>query len=137
MSHETSLIAQMVKNPLAMQETWIRSLGQKDPLEKVMATQLQYSCHGQRSLTGYSPWGHKELDTTERLTLTEESGFSREAEPIEWDISTGTKVEKRVMRVLQCLSYRTDVEIVLYCFRYQFKEFGKIYPCQVHNGNGL
>ena len=25
--------------------------------------------HGQRSLVGYSPWGHKELDTTERLTL--------------------------------------------------------------------
>ena len=30
---------------------------------------LQYSClenpHGQRSLVGYSPWGHKELDMTE------------------------------------------------------------------------
>ena len=26
--------------------------------------------HGQRSLTGYSPWGHKESDTTERLTLS-------------------------------------------------------------------
>ena len=30
---------------------------------------LQYSClenlHGQRSLVGHSPWGHKELDTTE------------------------------------------------------------------------
>ena len=30
---------------------------------------VQYSClenpHSQRSLTGYSPWGHKELDTTE------------------------------------------------------------------------
>ena len=25
--------------------------------------------HGQRSLAGYSPWGHKELDTTEQLTL--------------------------------------------------------------------
>ena len=33
---------------------------------------LQYSClenpHGQRSLVGYSPWGHKESDTTERLS---------------------------------------------------------------------
>ena len=33
---------------------------------------LQYSClenpHGQRSLAGYSPWGHKEFDTTERLS---------------------------------------------------------------------
>ena len=25
--------------------------------------------HGQRSLAGYSPWGHKEVDTTEQLTL--------------------------------------------------------------------
>ena len=34
----TSLVAQMVKNPLAMQETWAPSLGQKDPLEEEMAT---------------------------------------------------------------------------------------------------
>ena len=27
-----------------MQETWVRSLGQEDPLEKEMATPLQYSC---------------------------------------------------------------------------------------------
>ena len=31
-------MAQMVKNLLAMQETWVRSLGQEDPLEKGMAT---------------------------------------------------------------------------------------------------
>ena len=35
---------------------------------------LQYSClenpHGHRSLGGYSPWGQKELDTAERLTLS-------------------------------------------------------------------
>ena len=35
---------------------------------------LQYSClekpHGQRNLVGYSPWGHKESDMTERLTLS-------------------------------------------------------------------
>ena len=34
---------------------------------------LPYSClenpHGQRSLVGYSPWGHKESDTTERLSI--------------------------------------------------------------------
>ena len=28
----------MVKNPSAMQETWVRSLGQEDPLEEGMAT---------------------------------------------------------------------------------------------------
>ena len=34
----TSLVAQLVKNPPVMQETQVRSLGQKDPLEKEMAT---------------------------------------------------------------------------------------------------
>ena len=38
-----SLVAQLVKNPLAMWETWVQSLGWKDPLEKRKATQLQYS----------------------------------------------------------------------------------------------
>ena len=33
-----SLVAQIVKNLPAMQETWVRSLGQEDPLEKEMAT---------------------------------------------------------------------------------------------------
>ena len=32
------LVAQLVKNLLAVQETWVRSLGQEDPLEKEMAT---------------------------------------------------------------------------------------------------
>ena len=41
-------------------------------LEKEMATQsrtLPGKSHGQRSLVGYSPWGRKESDTTERLAL--------------------------------------------------------------------
>ena len=33
-----SLVAQLVKNPPAMWETWVRSLGWEDPLEKGMAT---------------------------------------------------------------------------------------------------
>ena len=33
-----SLVAQLVKNPPAIQETWVRSLGWEDPLEKRMAT---------------------------------------------------------------------------------------------------
>ena len=36
------MVAQMVKHLPAMQETWVRSLGQEDPLEKGMA--LKYSC---------------------------------------------------------------------------------------------
>ena len=39
-----SLVAQMIKNLPVMQETWVRSLGQKDPLEKGMDNPLQYSC---------------------------------------------------------------------------------------------
>ena len=56
------LVAQTVKNLPAMQETWVRSLGWEDPLEKGMATRssiLAWRIHGQRSLVGYSPWGHK------------------------------------------------------------------------------
>ena len=34
----TSLVAQLVKNPPAMQETWVQSLSQEDPLEKGMDT---------------------------------------------------------------------------------------------------
>ena len=40
---------------------------------------LQHSClenpHGQRSLVGYRPWGHKELDTAEGLTTQYMGGF--------------------------------------------------------------
>ena len=53
-----------------MQETWVWSLGWEDPLEE--GNPFQYSClenpHGQRSLKGYSQWGCKESDMTERLS---------------------------------------------------------------------
>ena len=58
----------MVKNLPAMQETRVQSLGREDPLEKGMDTHssiLPAEFHGQSSLEGYRPWGHKESDTTE------------------------------------------------------------------------
>ena len=64
----------MVKNLPAMQKTQdtrVHSLGQEDHLEKEMATHssiLAWKFHGQRSLVGYSPRGHKESDTTERTS---------------------------------------------------------------------
>ena len=62
---------QMVKNPPAMQETWVQSLGQENPLgEGVAGVFLLENPYGQRSLVGYSSWGCKESDTTEWLTLT-------------------------------------------------------------------
>ena len=69
----SNLVAQQVKNLPEMQETWVQSLGQEEPLEKGMATHssiLACRIHGQRSLASYRPWGHKELDTTEGLTLS-------------------------------------------------------------------
>ena len=44
MTATSSLMVQQVKNPPAMQETWVRSPGQDDPLEKEMATHSRYSC---------------------------------------------------------------------------------------------
>ena len=52
----------MVKNLPAMQETWVQSLGWEGPLEKGKAT---YSS----ILAWRILWGHKELDTTEGLSL--------------------------------------------------------------------
>ena len=69
-----SLVAQRVKNLPAMHKTWVQSLGLEDPLEKEMATHspvfLPGESDGWRSLAGYSPWGRKELNITERLTHT-------------------------------------------------------------------
>ena len=63
-------MAQTVKRLPAMQETWVRSLGWEDPLEKEMEPTpvlLPGKFYGWRSLVGYSPWGRKESDMTERL----------------------------------------------------------------------
>ena len=54
------LVAHMVKNLPAVWETQVWSLGWEDPLKKGISRKF----HGQRSLVGYSPQGHKELDTT-------------------------------------------------------------------------
>ena len=62
-----SLVAQLVKNMPAVRETWVQSLGWEDPLEKEwLPTPVFWSgeFHGV-----YSPWSHKESDTTEWLSL--------------------------------------------------------------------
>ena len=62
-------MAQLVKNPPAMGETWVRSLGWEDLLEKGKATQSSILAW-RIPWTVYSPWGRKELDTTEWLSLS-------------------------------------------------------------------
>ena len=65
-----SLVAQLVKNLPAMQETWVRSLGWKIPWRR-HGNPLHYSClenpRGQ-SLEGYGPWVQKEVNMTEPLS---------------------------------------------------------------------
>ena len=56
-----------------MQETWVQSLGQEDPLEKEMATHSSILAWKIPWMVGYSPWGRKESDTTERLHFTSDS----------------------------------------------------------------
>ena len=59
-----------VKNLPATLKTQARSLGQEDPLEEGVATHsnvLVWESHGQRSLVGYSSWGHKESNALDKL----------------------------------------------------------------------
>ena len=68
--HMASLIAHLIKNLPAMQETWVRFLGSKVPWRRKWQPTpalLPGRSHGQRSLIDYSPWGRKESDTTEQL----------------------------------------------------------------------
>ena len=64
----------MVKNLPAMWETWVRSLGWEDPLEKGLAThpsvlawRIPWTEEPGRL---HNLWGHKESDTTKRLSLS-------------------------------------------------------------------
>ena len=73
MDHRASLVAQLVKNPPAMWETCVRSLGREDPLEKEMATHssiLAWRIPRTEGLGGLQSMGHKESDTTKRLHFT-------------------------------------------------------------------
>ena len=63
-----SLVAQLVMNLPAMQETWVRSLGWEDPLEKGKAT---HSSTLAWRIPWTSPWACKESDTTEQLSLSD------------------------------------------------------------------
>ena len=67
-----SLVTQIVKNTSAMRNTRVGSLVQRDPWKREWLSTpifVPREFHEQRILAGYSPWAHKELDTTEQLTL--------------------------------------------------------------------
>ena len=61
------LMAQSVKNPPAMRETWVRSLGREDPLEEVVATHssiLVWRIPWTEELGELQSTGSRESDTT-------------------------------------------------------------------------
>ena len=76
-----SLVAQLVKNPAIIQETAGNAgdLGSIPWRRKWQPTPIFLSgkSYGQRSMAGYSPWGCKELDMTEQLTVSSLSTFSQ------------------------------------------------------------
>ena len=64
------LVVQTVKRLPAMRETRVRFLGWEDPWRRKWQSTPELfagKSHGWRSLIGYSPWGCKESDTTERF----------------------------------------------------------------------
>ena len=61
-----SLVAQRVKNPVEMWETWVQSLGWEDPLEK---ENVIHSSILTWRISMDSPWDHKVLDRMEQLSL--------------------------------------------------------------------
>ena len=70
-------MAQLVKNPPAMWETWVQILGWEDPLEKRKATHSGI-------LAWRIPWGYKESEMTKRLSfpsyrIVSEQQFLRQA----------------------------------------------------------
>ena len=65
-------MTQMVKRLPTTRETRLQSLGREDLLEKAMAPHssiLAWKIPWAEEPVGYSPWGRKESDTTERLHI--------------------------------------------------------------------
>ena len=71
-------MAQMVKHLSTMRETRVRSLDQEDPLEKEMAihsSTIAWKIPWTEESGRLQSWGHKELDTTERIYFNGKSQF--------------------------------------------------------------
>ena len=68
----TSLVPQMVKRLPTIQETWVQSLDWEDLLEKEKATHSRILSW---RVPWTIPWGHKESDMTEQVSLTKLSLF--------------------------------------------------------------
>ena len=72
-----SLVAQLVKNPPAMRETWLLSLGWEDSPGEGKGYPLQYSDLENSIDCIYSPWDCKESDRTKWLSLSDKSKINK------------------------------------------------------------
>ena len=101
-----SLVAQMVKNLLAVQEAWVQSLGQEDPWRREWEPTpvfLPGESHGQRSLAGYSPWGFSGQEYWSRLPFSSPGIF----------LTQGLNVGLlRCRRVLYHLSHQGSLDFI-------------------------
>ena len=67
--------------------------------------------HGQRSLLGYSPWGCKELDTTEQLTHT----HTHTQEDLDLNLCLMTLLLQLTTLVTAGVTYKVTVSCLLHC----------------------
>ena len=92
----------IAKNPSAMQEVWFDPWVMKILLRRKWQSTpvfLPGKFHGQRSLVGYSPRGHKESDTTEQLTHTH-SHFSLSVLSDLWRVPSALSNNDTVLQTL-------------------------------------
>ena len=109
-------VAQLAKNLPMMQETRVRFLGQEDPLEKEMAVHSSI-------LAWRSPWteksgglqfmGHKEWDTTERLTHTHTHARARAHMHTHTRLRGGNPEENKPAQSLAFIGYYCCTDLVL------------------------
>ena len=102
------LVAQIVKNLPAMQETRVDPLVGKIPWRRQWQSSpifLPGEFHGQRSLAGYSPWGHKESDATERLTHSATKAAGKTCQ----EVAPAWADSKQEAEVLSCASSRSSL----------------------------
>ena len=111
-SPQASLVAQSVKNLPAMQETWVQSLDQEDPLEKEMAIHssiLAWRIPWTKEPGRLQSMGSQELDMTERLNHHHSFSIFSYKECNQFDFSIGHLLMS--MSAVQHLSHWTTREV--------------------------
>ena len=91
------------------------SLGQEDPLKYEMAAYsdiLPWRAHGQRSLAGYSSWGHNESDTTEHAHAKGHKGSGKITTRTQVLFLVSLQLRQQEMIYHTCATYSCNWELV-------------------------